>query len=90
MRITYIKHSGFLAEWEDVACIFDWAEGDLPPVSREKKLYIFVSHAHRDHFVPELYERCAYHPQRTYILSEVSTSCRGPAKRARPSKVTFF
>ena len=70
MRITYIKHSGFLAEWEDAACIFDWAEGDLPPVKQDKKLYIFVSHGHRDHFVPELYERCAYHPRRTFILSE--------------------
>ncbi len=30
MRITYIKHSGFLAEWEDVACLFDCAGGELP------------------------------------------------------------
>ena len=69
MRITYIKHSGFLAEWEDIACIFDWAEGELPPVNKNKKLFVFVSHAHKDHFDPQLYSRCDYHPHKTYVLS---------------------
>jgi len=69
MRITYIKHSGFLAEWEDVACVFDWAEGDLPPVKNSRNLFIFVSHAHQDHFNPAIYDWCADHPRRTFILS---------------------
>ena len=29
MRITYIGHSGFAAEWEDIVCLFDFAEGEL-------------------------------------------------------------
>ena len=70
MKITYIQHSAFLVEWEDVACLFDWAEGELPTTEKNKKLYIFASHAHGDHFTPELYERCRDFPQRTYLLSE--------------------
>ena len=38
MRVTYIKHSAFLAEWEDLACLFDWAEGDLPEIEADKRL----------------------------------------------------
>lgn len=70
MRVTYIKHSGFLAEWEDIACLFDWAEGELPAVEPEKRLYVFVSHAHADHFTPELFHRCRDFPHRTFFLSD--------------------
>lgn len=69
MRVTYIKHSGFLVEWEDIACLFDWAEGELPEIDREKRLYIFASHVHGDHYSPELFARCAGFPRRTFFLS---------------------
>ena len=69
MRVTYIKHSGFLAEWEDIACLFDWVEGELPAIDPEKHLFVFASHAHADHFTPELFGRCAGIPRRTFILS---------------------
>ena len=70
MRITYIKHSGFLAEWEDVACLFDCAEGELPPLDKEKRLLVFVSHAHSDHYDPGIFARCGDHPRCTFLLSD--------------------
>ena len=70
MRITYIKHSAFLAEWEDLACLFDYAGGELPEISPEKKLCIFASHSHSDHFTPEIFTRFASHPKHTFILSD--------------------
>lgn len=78
MRVTYIKHSGFLAEWEDIACLFDWVEGELPPIPPEKRLYVFVSHIHADHFTPELFDRCRGHGRRTFFLS--SDIAAGPEK----------
>ncbi len=69
MRVTYIKHSGFLAEWADIACLFDWAEGELPEIDPARRLFIFVSHVHADHFTPAIFERCARFPKRTFILS---------------------
>ena len=70
MRVTYIGHSGFLVEWEDIACLFDWAEGELPPVGAEKKLFVFVSHAHTDHYDAGIYEKLSGHARRTFILSD--------------------
>ena len=70
MRITYIKHSAFLVEWEDVACLFDYAEGELPEIPDGKRLCIFASHHHADHFNPEIFRLFAAHPKHTFILSE--------------------
>ena len=54
MRITYIQHSAFLAEWEDIVCLFDYAGGELPEIDRDKRLCVFASHHHSDHFDPEI------------------------------------
>lgn len=70
MKITYIKHSSFLAEWEDVACLFDYSEGTLPKLDPKKKLFIFASHAHSDHYTDKIYELCAAHPRHMFILSD--------------------
>ena len=70
MRITYIKHSAFLVEWEDAACLFDWAEGDLPPVDENKRLFVFVSHVHADHYSPEIFQSFTQVKHKTFILSD--------------------
>ena len=70
MRITYIRHSAFLAEWEDIVCLFDYAEGELPEIDRDKRLCVFASHHHSDHFNPEIFTRFADHPRHTFILSD--------------------
>ncbi len=69
MRVTYIKHSGFLVEWEDIACLFDWAEGELPSIEEGKKTFVFVSHAHADHFSPEIFQRFRGEKNVTFVLS---------------------
>ena len=70
MRITYIGHSGFLAEWEDAVCLFDWAEGDLPEIDPARRLFIFVSHAHSDHFSPSIFKSFDRTPHKTFLLSD--------------------
>lgn len=52
MEITYLGHSGFLAETLDAYFLFDYIRGELPAFSKEKKLYVFASHAHHDHWDP--------------------------------------
>ena len=69
MRVTYIGHSGFLAEWEDAACLFDCRSAELPAISPEKRLYVFVSHAHSDHYDPQIYFLCREQPHRMFFLS---------------------
>lgn len=70
MRITYIKHSAFLAEWEDISCLFDYAEGDLPEIPEGNRLFIFASHHHPDHFDPKIFEIYPNRKRKTYILSD--------------------
>ena len=69
MRITYIKHSGFLVDWEDTLCLFDWAEGELPALDKGKRLFVFVSHAHSDHFSAEIFSRLGERSHTVFILS---------------------
>ena len=37
MKITYLEHSGFTIEHEDVVMIFDYYKGRLPDIPAEKK-----------------------------------------------------
>ena len=69
MRITYIKHSGFLVDWEDTLCLFDWAEGELPYLDKGKRLFVFVSHAHSDHFNPEIFTSLRERSNTVFVLS---------------------
>lgn len=54
MRITYIYHSCFLVELEKCYFLFDYYKGDLPDFDKNKKIYVFNSHSHYDHFNPQL------------------------------------
>ena len=67
MDITYIHHSSFLVESERCLLLFDYFEGELPPLNPQKMLYVFASHRHGDHFSPVIFS--LVHPQATYILS---------------------
>ena len=69
MKVTYIGHSGFLLEWENCVWLFDYYRGEIPYVSPKKKVLVFVSHSHGDHFNPQIFERFADYPQVEYILA---------------------
>ena len=50
MEITYLGHSGFLVETSAAYYLFDYIRGNLPAFESTKRLYVFVSHAHQDHW----------------------------------------
>lgn len=59
MNITYLKHSGFSVELEKTILIFDYYTGgshkhhfSIQDFPEDKKIFVFVSHAHSDHFDP--------------------------------------
>ena len=73
MEITYLLNSGFMIKDKDILMLFD--DFDDPSMTADKvigegnfkQLYIFVSHAHFDHFGTHIR---AYAPQVTkYIFS---------------------
>ncbi|WP_320128435.1 MBL fold metallo-hydrolase [uncultured Sphaerochaeta sp.] len=69
MQITYIHHSSFLVETELSWLLFDYFEGELPPIGKDKPLYVFSSHRHADHFSPVIFTKFGDYPQVCFILS---------------------
>lgn len=70
LQVTYIYHSGFLVELEQSAFLFDYWKGEIPPVSKDKELYVLVSHKHRDHFNMKIFELALVYPKIHFILSK--------------------
>ncbi|ANR71379.1 metal-dependent hydrolase [Selenomonas sp. oral taxon 126] len=74
MEVTYLLNSGFLVRVDDVLLVFDAFDdpaGVLPQSlehERYERLYFFASHAHFDHFNPNI-ARFAAKVTR-YLLSE--------------------
>lgn len=66
MKVTHIYHSGCLVELDNHLLLFDYYQGELH-LNPDKPLYIFVSHAHHDHFNTHIFD--IQHPHITYILS---------------------
>lgn len=70
MKITYIHHSSFCVELENSILLFDYFKGELPKFDTNKKLYVFASHFHEDHFNKCIFDIQNVHPDVTYILSK--------------------
>lgn len=70
MKITFIEHSGFVLEIENIVLIFDYYKGEIPPLPQSKKIYIFASHSHGDHYNPAIWSLKKQYENITYILSD--------------------
>ena len=68
MRVTFLAHSGFLVETEHGVLLFDWWQGELPPLP-DKPLTVFASHRHTDHFSPRIFTLDIGARDVTYVLS---------------------
>lgn len=79
MKITYIGHSGYLVEFPDCCCLFDYYTGTIPQLPEEKPLFVFVSHHHPDHYNPEIYQLAAQYSEVRYILP--------PDVKLRPGRI---
>ena len=79
--VTYLFHSGFLVSVEDTLLVFDYWQGEdgmfpekarLVPEDFEayKRVFVFVTHSHPDHYDPVIYtwDKKKYHI--TYIIAD--------------------
>ncbi len=95
MKITYLAHSGFLAELEGTLLLFDYYRGELPDMDPKKKLYVFSSHVHHDHYRREIFDLRRQMPYVRYILSDDIRSQAAEAgifegSDAAPSEIIFL
>ena len=103
IKISYIWHDCFLVETDEASLVFDfWKDptmaadsprGSIPPfVSRlpkEKPLYVFVSHSHKDHFNTDIFSWAPLFADIRYIVSnDVWKRCRHIASETSVYKGT--
>ena len=69
MTITYLSHSGFLVELDHMVLLFDYYEGTIPSIPKNKPFFVFASHRHADHFNPMILELAKKHSNIMFILS---------------------
>ena len=69
MKITYVNHSCFSVEMEEVVLIFDYFKGTIPPFDSNKKIVLFSSHAHYDHFSTKIFDLAELYNHITFVLS---------------------
>ena len=68
MRATYIDHSGFFIEGEKHCLLFDYYRGELPEIGASKRLFVFASHHHPDHYDAEIFRYGERVPKTRYLL----------------------
>jgi L-ascorbate metabolism protein UlaG (beta-lactamase superfamily) len=71
LQVSYIKHSGYVIELDDNILIFDYYEGELPCgiLKKDKKITVFSSHSHGDHYNPKILDWCDINNKIKYVFS---------------------
>lgn len=72
MKVTHIYHSGFAVEMQQIVLIFDWYLGELPDFDLTKRLFVFVSHSHGDHYSEQIWKLERHCRQTCYILDSTT------------------
>lgn len=70
MKVKLIGHSGFRVELPEMTLLFDYSEGELPAADPAKPLFVFVSHAHEDHYSKKIFTYLSQTDDVTYFLSD--------------------
>lgn len=70
MKVTYINHSSFSVELDTCVLLFDYYSGNIPKFDKNKKLYVFSSHQHYDHFSPVIFDLKNHYDKIKFILSD--------------------
>lgn len=70
MKVTYIYHSSFLVETENVTILFDYFKGNIPAIRQDIPLLVFASHKHQDHFSFDIFQFANHPAGVTYLLGK--------------------
>ncbi|MEG0249902.1 MAG: MBL fold metallo-hydrolase [Peptostreptococcus sp.] len=88
MILKYIYHSGFLLELENCSFIFDYYKGDIPEIRKDKKLYVFSTHAHKDHYNEKIFDIFGSYKDVEFILSD-DIEVKNPEFRKRAKFISI-
>ncbi|MCI6660701.1 MAG: hypothetical protein MSC57_07355 [Peptoniphilaceae bacterium] len=68
IAIRYLFNSGFSIETESLFLVIDYEKGPLT-LPRDKEIYFIVTHAHKDHYNPDIFS-LPHTESAKYILSD--------------------
>ena len=74
--LKYIWHDSFVLDMKSCTCIFDYWKDPvhngafLDTIDRDKPLYVFVSHHHKDHFTRTIFTWASMFPYIRFIISK--------------------
>ena len=68
MKVTFLYHSAVMIETAHTILIFDAYRTPLPQVNQQLPVYLFYSHAHHDHYHPNILNHL--HQNITLIVSD--------------------
>jgi len=74
--LKYIWHDSFVLDMKSCSCIFDYWKDPvhngafLDTIDRDKPLYVFVSHHHKDHFTRTIFTWASMFPYIRFIISK--------------------
>lgn len=69
VKVCFLGHSGFLLEWDSCYWLFDYYVGEIPELDTGKRVFVFASHSHGDHWNPKVLDLSRKHPDVHYVLS---------------------
>lgn len=69
MNIKHIGHSSFLIELNNCYLLFDYYIGEIPLLDNSKKIYVFSSHHHGDHFSMNIFDLLKSYSHVEYVFS---------------------
>ncbi len=69
MNCTFLGHSAFLIETEHRLLLFDHTAGPVALPSQRKRLVVFASHRHSDHYDRSIFSFASHPGGATYVLS---------------------
>lgn len=70
MNVTYIGHSGFSIELNNIVLLFDYFKGTIPDFNKDKKVVVFSSHKHQDHFQLSILDLAKKYSDILFIFSK--------------------
>lgn len=70
MQVTFIHHSSFLVELDQIYLLFDHTEGELPVLKPGKGLLVMASHRHGDHFTRGIFKLAGAADAVMFLLSD--------------------
>lgn len=71
MKIYPIYHSGFLVELANHYLLFDFWQRQLPLLDANKPMFVFVSHAHHDHYDPRIKQLANYYQECHFVVNGI-------------------